>query len=109
MRKSAGSVKVAETALFVSTFQAKKGFERMLQYELQRMVNSTRRERECLFCDLYRLSQDPTVFTIHSVWKSRDNWLSHSGWKNHPAACLLEQCLLEPVSVVAMDEVPEAA
>lgn len=100
----------AETALYVSTFRAKRGYERMLLHELQRLVTNTRRERECLFCDLYRLSLDPTVFAIHSVWTSREGWLSREGWKGHPAGLgLLDQCLSEPIEVVTMDEVPEAA
>jgi hypothetical protein len=110
MRKKTMNMREKETALYVSTFHAKEGFERMLLHELQRLVTNTRRESECLFCDLYRLSLDPTVFAIHSVWTSRENWLSRGGWKNHPAGIgLLDQCLLEPIAVVMMDEVPEAA
>ncbi len=110
MRKKPVSAKEVETALYVSTFRAKKGFERMMLHELQRLVTNTRRESECLFCDLYRLSKDPMVFAIHSVWSSRDNWLSREGWKGHPAGLgLLDQCLSAPIDVVAMDEVSEAA
>lgn len=82
----------------------------MLLHELQRLVRTTRRETECLFCDLYRLSVDPAVFSVHSVWSSRDNWLNSGGWKNHPAGMgLLDQCLSEPIAIVTMEEVPEAA
>jgi hypothetical protein len=110
MRKKAASARQEETALYVSTFHAKKGCEQMLQYELQRLVTNTRREEECLFCDLYRLSLDPMVFAIHSVWTSRDSWLSREGWKGHPAGLgLLDQCLSGPIEVVTMDEVSEAA
>jgi quinol monooxygenase YgiN len=110
MRKKAAMKIESETALFVSTFRAKAGYERMLLHELQRLVRNTRREDECLFCDLYRLSVDPTVFSVHSVWSSRENWLSSGGWKNHPAGLgLLEQCLSEPIAIVTMEEVPEAA
>ena len=110
MRKKVKSVREPETALYVSTFRAKKGYERMLLHELQRLVTNTRRERECLFCDLYRLSLDPMVFAIHSVWSSRDSWLSREGWAGHPSGLgLLDQCLMEPIEVVTMDEVPEAA
>jgi hypothetical protein len=110
MRKKAAPVSQEETSLYVSTFRAKKGYEPMMQYELQRLVTNTRREKECLFCDLYRLSRDPMVFTIHSVWTSRDSWLSREGWTGHPAGLgLLDQCLSEPIEVVTMDEVSEAA
>ncbi len=110
MRKKTTRNRETQTALFVSTFRAKKGYERMLLGELQRLVTNTRREDECLFCDLYRLSVDPAVFTIHSVWSSKANWLSRGGWKNHPAGMrLLEHCLSEPISIVTMEEVPEAA
>lgn len=110
MRKKANKMSENETSLFVSTFHAKTGYERMLLHELQRLVTNTRRENECLFCDLYRLSIDPGVFAIHSVWSNRENWLSRGGWKNHPSGMgLLEQCLAEPISIVTMDEVPEAA
>ena len=110
MRKKTMQMSEKETALYVSTFHGKKGFERMLLHELQRLVTNTRRESECLFCDLYRLSLDPTVFAIHSVWSTRENWLSRGGWKNHPAGMgLLEQCLSEPIAIVTMDEVSEAA
>jgi quinol monooxygenase YgiN len=110
MRKNAARMSEPETALYVSTFRAKPGYERMLLVELQRLVRNTRRETECLFCDLYRLSVDPAVFSIHSVWSSRENWLSSGGWKNHPAGMgLLDQCLSEPIAIVTMEEVPEAA
>lgn len=110
MRKKTAKMSTNETALFVSTFRAKPGYERMLLVELQRLVRNTRREAECLFCDLYRLSVDPTVFSVHSVWSSRDNWLSNGGWKNHPVGLgLLEQCISEPIAIVTMEEVPEAA
>jgi len=110
MRKEAATMSEPETALFVSTFRAKTGYERILLHELQRLVRNTRREAECLFCDLYRLSVDPAVFSVHSVWSSRENWLSSGGWKNHPAGLgLLEQCLSEPIAIVTMEEVPEAA
>ncbi len=110
MRKKPVKVSEPETALFVSTFRAKAGYEWMLLHELRRLVTNTRRESECLFCDLYRLSVDPAVFAVHSVWSSRENWLSSGGWKNHPAGMgLLDQCLLEPIAIVAMEEVPEAA
>ena len=78
--------------------------------ELQRLVRNTRREPECLFCDLYRLSVDPAVFSVHCVWSSRENWLGDGGWKNHPAGMgLLDQCLSEPIAIVTMEEVLEAA
>ena len=110
MRKKPVKASEPETALFVSTFRAKEGYERMMLHELRRLVTNTRREAECLFCDLYRLSVDPTVFAVHSVWSSRENWLSSGGWKNHPAGMgLLEQCLSEPIAIVTMEEVPEAA
>ena len=110
MRKKTTMIREQETALFVSTFRAKTGYERMLLVELQRLVTNTRREAECLFCDLYRLSVDPTVFTIHSVWTTHDNWLSRGGWKNHPTGMrLLDHCLSEPIAIVTMEEVPEAA
>ena len=110
MRKNAAKLSERETALYVSTFRAKPGYDRMLLVELQRLVRNTRRESECLFCDLYRLSVDPTVFSIHSVWTSQDNWLNSGGWKNHPAGIgLLDLCLSEPIEIVTMEEVPEAA
>lgn len=110
MRRKAAMIRETETALYVSTFRAKTGYERMLLVELQRLVTNTRREAECLFCDLYRLSVDPAVFSIHSVWSSQDNWLSCGGWKNHPAGMrLLEQCLSAPIDIVTMEEVLEAA
>lgn len=110
MRKKTATISETETALYVSTFRAKAGYERMMLVELQRLVTNTRREAECLFCDLYRLSVDPAVFTIHSVWSSKDNWLSNGGWKNHPAGMrLLDQCLSEPIAIVTMEEVLEAA
>ncbi len=110
MRKKAAEIRETETALYVSTFRAKTGYERMLLHELQRLVRNTRRESECLFCDLYRLSVDPAVFSVHAVWSSQENWLSSGGWKNHPAGMgLLEQCLSEPIAIVTMEEVPEAA
>jgi quinol monooxygenase YgiN len=110
MPKKAARMSEPETALYVSTFRAKPGYERMLLVELQRLVRNTRRETECLFCDLYRLSIDPAVFSVHSVWSSQDNWLSSGGWKNHPAGIgLLDQCLSEPIAIVTLEEVPEAA
>ena len=110
MRKKAAEISEPETALYVSTFRAKTGYERMLLHELQRLVRNTRHETECLFCDLYRLSVDPAVFSVHAVWSSRENWLSSGGWKNHPAGMgLLEQSLAEPIAIVTMEEVPEAA
>ena len=110
MRKKAAKMSEPETALYVSTFRAKPGYERMLLVELQRLVRNTRRESECLFCDLYRLSVDPTVFSVHSVWSSQDNWLNNGGWNNHPAGIgLLDQCLSEPIAIITMEEVPEAA
>ena len=110
MRKNTAKISEPETALYVSTFRAKAGYERMLLHELQRLVRNTRREIECLFCDLYRLSVDPAVFSVHSVWSSQDNWLSSGGWQNHPAGMgLLEQCLSEPIAIVTMEEVAEAA
>jgi quinol monooxygenase YgiN len=99
-----------DTAAYVSTFQAKEGSERLLEHELQRLVSFTRRERACLFCDLFRLSKDKTVFVVHSVWSSREVWLSREGWENHPAGIgLLDQCLSRPVEVVAMEAMEEVA
>jgi quinol monooxygenase YgiN len=94
------------TAAYVSTFQAKKGSERLLQSELQRLVAFTRREQSCLFCDLFRVSNDKTSFVVHSVWSSHEVWLGRAGWEKHPAGIgLLDQCLQRPVEVVALDEV----
>jgi quinol monooxygenase YgiN len=110
MRKKIAEMSEPETPLYVSTFRAKAGYERMLLHELQRLVRNTRRDTDCLICDLYRLSVDPTVFSVHAVWSSRENWLNRGGWKSHPAGMgLLEQCLAEPIAIVTMEEVPEAA
>ncbi len=110
MRKQAIKISETETALFVSTFRAKTGYKRILLNELQRLVRDTRRDPDCLFCDLYRLSVDPDVFSVHAVWSTHQNWLSTGGWKNHPAGLgLLEQCLSQPIAIIEMAEVPEAA
>ncbi len=93
-------------AIFVSTFRAKEGSERVMQNELERLVSATRRERACLFCDLFRLSADETVYVVHSVWSNRDTWLRRKGWEGHPAGIgLLDQCLLRPIEVVEMEEI----
>ena len=94
------------TATFVSTFQAKLGSERLMQYELERLVSFTRRERTCLYCDLFRLSRDRSTFVVHSVWSGRESWMNREGWQGHPAGMgLLDQCLQRPIEVVAMEEV----
>jgi len=94
------------TATFVSTFQAKEGSERLMQCELERLVSFTRRERTCLYCDLFRLSRDKSTFVVHSVWSSRENWMNRTGWEGHPAGMgLLDQCLEQPIEVVVMEEV----
>ncbi len=93
--------------MFVSTFRAKPGSELLLRYELERLITHTRRDRACLFCDLFRLSGDGSVFVIHSVWSNPDNWLRRSGWQGHPAGPgLIDQCLLAPIEVVELQEIP---
>jgi hypothetical protein len=94
------------TEIFVSTFRARPGKEPLLRHELERLVTFTRRESNCLFCDLFRLSADGSVFVIHSVWNGRVNWLRTRGWLGHPAGTgLLDQCLLTPIEVVEMEEI----
>jgi quinol monooxygenase YgiN len=94
------------TSAYVSTFRAKKGSERLMLNELQRLVSFTRREQTCLFCDLFRMTNDKTVFVVHSAFSTHEVWLNRSGWENHPAGIgMLDQCLLHPVEVVALDEV----
>lgn len=101
---------MSDTAAFVSTFHAKKGSESLLLYELQRLVSYTRQESTCLFCDLFRLSKDKTVFVVQSVWSSREVWLNHEGWKGHPAGMgLLDQCLQHPIEVVALEAIEVVA
>ena len=93
--------------MFVSTFRAKSGSELLLRYELERLITHTRRDRACLFCDLFRLSADGSVFVIHSVWSNPENWLRRSGWQGHPAGLgLIDQCLLAPIEVVELQEIP---
>lgn len=94
------------TAVFVSTFRAKEGCEPLMRHELQRLVTATRRESDCLFCDLFRLSSDEKVFVVHTVWARPEGWLQRKGWEGHPAGIgLLDLCLLEPIDVVQMEEV----
>ena len=96
----------SDTAMYVSTFQAKRGSEHLLLHELQRLVSYTRRESACVFCDLFRTSVDKSVFVVHSVWMSPQAWLTRSGWEGHPAGMgLLDQWLRKPVEVVSLEEV----
>jgi len=95
-----------DTAIYISTFRAKEGCEAILMHELERLVSSTRREGACLFCDLFRLSADEATFVVHSVWSSREVWLSRNGWQGHPAGLgLIDQCLLRPIEVVELEEI----
>jgi quinol monooxygenase YgiN len=100
------AITMNDTAAFVSTFRAKKGTESLLIHELRRLVSYTRQETACLFCDLFRLSKDKTVFVVHSAWSSREVWLNREGWQSHPAGMgQLDQCLQSPIEVVALEEV----
>ena len=88
-----------DTAIYVSTFQAKKGFEHVLLRKLQRLASKTRQQSACLFCDLYRLSSDRTVFYIHSVFESRQAWEEHIAGMG-----LMGRCLVRPVEIMEMEE-----
>ena len=84
--------------LFVSTFRAKPEWKPMMRYELGRLARATRRQRECLSCDLFRSPSDDSVFVIHSLWTTRNTWLAHRGWEGNPLGMgLLDQCLLQPI------------
>jgi hypothetical protein len=79
-----------------------------MRHELHRLVSFIRRETDCLFCDLFRASADDSIFVIHTVWSSPDGWLRRKGWEGHPAGIgLLDQCLLQPIEVMEMEEVIE--
>jgi hypothetical protein len=102
----AASSPAVRSTVFVSTFRARRGCEALLRSELERLIASTRRENDCLFCDLFRVSSHDTVFVIHSVWTGRKVWLRDKGWEGHPAGLgLLNQCLAWPIDVVEMEEV----
>src|SRR5215469_18727648 len=87
-----------QTVLFVSTFRAKADWKQMMRYELGRIARATRRQRECLACDILPSPSDDSVFVIRSIWTNRNIWLAHKGWKGNPVGIgLLDLCLLEPI------------
>jgi quinol monooxygenase YgiN len=87
------------TAIYVSTFRAKKGSENLLLRKLKRLASRTRQQSACLFCDLYRQSSDQSVFFIHSVFENRAAWEAHIAGLG-----LMSQCLLKPVEIIEMEE-----
>ena len=94
------------TAAFVSTFHARPGLDRLLEYDLQRLVSFTRREPQCVSCEITQSSRDKNVFIVHSAWSSRDIWLTHGGWQKHPAGIgMMDLCLERPIKITAMKEV----
>lgn len=95
-----------DTVAYVSTFYSKEGSERLLEYELQRLVSFTSRERSCVSCELFQPHKDKTIFVVRSVWSNHDVWLTRGGWEKHPAGTgMMDLCLLRPVKVMAMKEV----
>lgn len=103
-----GSVAAPEsmkTSIFTSTFHARQGCEDLMLVELERLIYSTRLDNACLFCDLFRLSEDKSIFVVHSVWLYRQPWLDR-GWEDHPAGLgLVNQWLLRPIEVIEMEEI----
>ena len=87
------------TAIYVSTFRAKKGSENILLRKLQRLASRTRQQSACLFCDLYRQSSDRSVFFIHSVFETKAAWEAHIAGLG-----LMGKCLSMPVEIVEMEE-----
>ena len=87
------------TAIYISTFRAKKGSENLLLRKLQRLASRTRQQSACLFCDLYRQSSDRSVFFIHSVFESKAAWEAHI-----VGLGLMGKCLIKPVEILEMEE-----
>lgn len=93
------------TSIFTSTFHARQGCEDLMLVELERLIYSTRLDDACLFCDLFRFSEDRSIYVVHSVWLYRQPWLD-KGWADHPAGLgLINQWLLRPIEVIEMEEI----
>jgi quinol monooxygenase YgiN len=56
---------------------AKAGLEDAVFSELVTLVEKTRREEGCITYDLYRSSSDPSIFTFHETWRSREDLERH--------------------------------
>jgi quinol monooxygenase YgiN len=56
----------------------REGQELLLEAELRALVGPTRKEADCLTCDLHRSVEPPPAFLLHEVWASRDAHTQHT-------------------------------
>ena len=61
----------------VASIHAAAGHEDLVETELRKLVEPTRREAGCLQYDLHRDNETPGHFLFFENWESRDLWQAH--------------------------------
>jgi len=84
----------------VAVIEAKKGFERRVRKELQRLIEPTKVEKGCVDYELHVKAENPRVFLFY------ENWISKTFLDKHLASdhlkCFDQSCrglLAKPVSI----------
>jgi quinol monooxygenase YgiN len=61
----------------VARIEAKKNCADLLESELRKLIEPTRKEAGCLQYDLHQDNENPAVFLFYETWKNRELWQAH--------------------------------
>ncbi|MCP4337779.1 MAG: antibiotic biosynthesis monooxygenase [Desulfobulbaceae bacterium] len=68
---------MGQVLIIVARIKAKKNNATLVETELLKLVEPTRKEEGCLQYDLHQDNQCPELFLLYEKWETKDLWLQH--------------------------------
>jgi quinol monooxygenase YgiN len=68
---------MGQVLVIVAQIKAKKKSVTLVERELLKLIEPTRKEEGCLQYDLHQDNQNPELFLLYEKWESKNLWLQH--------------------------------
>ena len=68
---------MGQTLVIVARIKANKNNASLVETELLKLVEPTRKEQGCLQYDLHQDNLSPELFFLYEKWETKDLWLQH--------------------------------
>ncbi len=68
---------MGQVLIIVAQIKAKKEYANLVETELLKLVEPTRKEDGCLQYDLHQDNQSPELFLLYEKWETKELWLKH--------------------------------
>ncbi len=68
---------MGQALVIVARIKANKNNASLVEAELLKLVEPTRKEQGCLQYDLHQDNLSPELFLLYEKWETKDLWLQH--------------------------------